>query len=624
MNHIGQKNIDITKQPSSENGMMYGCSVGASCHEAHGMLSPAVDSNVLSEPCVTVSKDKSVGKEQALVAGCNANNDNASACTANCNNGVSNGNSNYAGALAVNQVDDSRKHLTSRPTRLNIANAHTATGGYGLVDCCSLPFWGDSTEADDTIGNSAKPMKATHEGNINILDELRTANHKKKLRNLKRFLTDPTIVRMGVDRCLDRASDSPEVRNVVYNKEAVIQRIIRELNDETYKCQSTTRRIIKKKGKGDKNRNADIYTVYDRCVQNVLFLVIREKLTNIISPHCYSGIEGRSLWSNDKQWCMVNKIRTYVKNHPEASAGLTDIRHFYETLKTKVVLGVVFETITCPFTRRLLCDILMQNETLVIGGTLSQILAMLTLTEMDNEIVKRFDPQFYGGFGDNRIIMDYDREKVVRAVHWEMSFLEGRYGMEMKKDWQIVRVKNGFMFCKQKFKGRFVNVRAEIRRRAIRAAGRSKQSYAGYHGMLMKTDSRRLVKLIKNDIRKLKRMKNQKGMSVRPMAGDNIKLDKVEGMQIAITDYSLRQNHKDSEFFVRFQFIAIGEDGSKHLYVTNNGSFEIKEFFKLAEEGKVKLPLKTKICAEGKSFYFEGYHTTSQEACELLCAKLGI
>ena len=79
MTLIGQKNIDMTKQPSSENGMMYGCSVGASCHEAHGMLSPAVEGNVPTEPCVTVDKDKSAGKEQALVAGCNANNDNASA-----------------------------------------------------------------------------------------------------------------------------------------------------------------------------------------------------------------------------------------------------------------------------------------------------------------------------------------------------------------------------------------------------------------------------------------------------------------------------------------------------------------------------------------------------------------
>ena len=465
-------------------------------------------------------------------------------------------------------------------------------------------------------------MKATHEGNI--LDELKTANHKKKLRNLKRFLTDPVIVRMGVERCLERASDSPELRKIEKNKEYVIQRIICELTDETYRCQPTVRRIIEKKGKGDKNRNADIYTVYDRCVQNVLLTVIKEKLTNIVSPYCYSGIEGRSLWSNDKRWCMVNKIRTYVKNHPEASAGLTDIRHFYETLKSKVVLGVVFETITCPFTRRLLCDILLQHDTLVIGGTLSQILAMLTLTEMDNELTRRFKPQFYGAFGDNRIIMDDDRGKVVEAVHWEMSYLEGRYGMEMKKDWQVVRVKDGFMFCKQHFKGSFVNVRSEFRRRAIRAAGRGRQNYAGYHGMLMKTDSRRLIQLIKKDIRRLKRMKNQKGMSVRPMTGDNIKLDKVEGVQIFITDYSVRQNHKDSEFFVRFQFVAIGDDGSKHLYVTNNGSYEIKEFFKLVEEGKVKLPLKTKVCAEGKSFYFEGYHTTSQEACELICAKLGI
>ena len=175
MTLIGQKNIDMTKQPSSGNGMMYGCSVGASGHEAHGMLAPAVEGNVPTEPCVTVDKDKSAGKEQALVAGCNANNDNASACTANCNNGVSNGNGNYAGALAVNQVDDSRKHLTARPTRFNIANTHTATGGYGLVDCKELPFWGNDDMADGTIGNSATPMKATHEGNI--LDELRTANH---------------------------------------------------------------------------------------------------------------------------------------------------------------------------------------------------------------------------------------------------------------------------------------------------------------------------------------------------------------------------------------------------------------------------------------------------------------
>lgn len=626
-NLIGQKNNDSAKQPSSANEMMYGCSVGASSQELHGMPSHVEDDNQTSEPC-TSGEDKSAGKEKALVVGCNANNDNASARTANCNNAVSNSNDNYAGAFAVKQVDSANmKHLAAQSTRLNIAKNHVATGGHGADEVSSLPFWTDDITdlCSHELGNY--PLNATLEGTEaekeTILQELDTASRKRKLQNLKRFITNPIIVRMGVERCLSRASDSPEVRNAIRNKEKIIVRIIRELTEETYRCQPTTRRIITKRGKGDKDRNADIYTVYDRCVQNILLIVLQKKLTNKLSPWCYSGIKGRSLWSNDKTYCMVNRIRTYVQYHPQASAGLTDIRHFYESLRSKVVLGVLFDTITCPYTRSLLCDILLQTETLVIGGTLSQIFAMLTLTEMDYEINRIFHPQFYGAFGDNRIIMDNDREKVIKAVHWEMSYLEGRYGMHMKNDYQVSRVSDGFMFCKQHFRGSFVNVRAEIRRRAIRGAIRGQQHYAGYHGMLVKTDSRKLIYLIKNRLNSL-RMKNQKGMMIKPMSGELIKLNKIEGKTIYITDYVIRKNNKDSEYFVRFQFVVVNDDGNKHLYVTNNGSFEIKEFFKLVENGSVSLPVKTRVCSEGTSYYFEQFHTSNQEACNLICEQFGI
>lgn len=626
-NLIEQKNNDSAKQPSSANEMMYDCSVGASSQEVHGMPSHVEDTNQVSEPC-TSGEDKSAGKEKALVVGCNANNANASARTANCNNAVSNSNDNYAGAFAVKQVDTiNMKHLAARSTRSNIAQNHAATGGHGGDEVSSLPFWTDEISDQCAHEMGVTPLKATLEGTEAkkeaILQELDIVSRKRKLQNLKRFITNPIIVRMGVERCLSRASDSPEVRKAIRNKEKIISRLIRELTDGTYRCQPTTRRIITKRGKGDKDRNADIYTVYDRCVQNILLIVLQQKLTNKLSPWCYSGIKGRSLWSNDKTYCMVNRIRTYVQYHPQASAGLTDIRHFYESLRSKVVLGILFETITCSYTRSLLCDILLQTKTLVIGGTLSQIFAMLTLTEMDYELNRIFHPQFYGAFGDNRIIMDDDREKVIKAVHWEMSYLEGRYGMHMKNDYQVVRVADGFMFCKQHFKGSFVNVRAEIRRRAIRGAIRGQQHYAGYHGMLVKTDSRKLIYLIKNRLNSL-RMKNQKGMMIKPMAGELIKLNKVEGKTIYITDYVIRKNNKDSEYFVRFQFIAVNEDGSKFLYVTNNGSFEIKEFFKLVESGSVSLPVKTRVCTEGTSFYFEQFHTSNQEACNLICEQFGI
>lgn len=615
---IGQKNNQ--KQPSSKNGMMYGCSVGASSHETSGMPSSVVDAKA-SKPFVTNVKDNSEGKEKALAVGCNATNGDASARTANCNNAVTNTNSNYAGAFAVKQVDLHGKHLTSQATSLNNVDDRTATCGCGLADYRSLPFWG-SEDREGGIGYVSEPTNATIEGN-EILQELSAANRKRKLKNLKRFITNPIIVRMGVERCLSRASNSPELRKAKRNKEKIISRIIKELTAETYRCEKPVRRIIIKRGKGDKNRNADIYTIYDRCVQNILLIVIQEKLTNKIPRWCYSGIKGRSLWSNDKTYCMVNKIRSFVKNHPNASAGLTDIRHFYESLNSKVVLGVLFETIVCPYTRRLLCDILLQTKSIVIGGTLSQLFAMLVLSDMDNELMRRFKPRFYGTFGDNRIIMDDDRKKVADAVHWEMSYLEGRYGMHMKNDWQIVRVKNGFMFCKQHFHGSYVNVRSELRRRAIRGAIRGKQHYAGYHGILLKTDSKRLIYLISNRLKYL-RMKNDKGMSIRPMIGELVKLNQVEGKDIYITDYVSRKNNKDSGYFIRFQFVVINPDGSKKLHVANNGSQEIKEFFKLVDSKEVKLPIKTKVCSEGTSYYFEGYHTTNQEACDLICAQLGI
>ena len=102
-NLIGQKNNDSAKQPSSANEMMYGCSVGASSQELHGMPSHVEDANQTSEPC-TSGEDKSAGKEKALVVGCNAVSASASARAAYCGFAVSNSYDGYAGAFAVPQL----------------------------------------------------------------------------------------------------------------------------------------------------------------------------------------------------------------------------------------------------------------------------------------------------------------------------------------------------------------------------------------------------------------------------------------------------------------------------------------------------------------------------------------
>ena len=102
-NLIGQKNNDSVKLPSSENGMMYGCSVGESSKEVYGMPSHVEDANPASEPC-TSGEDKSAGREKALVVGCCANNAHASARTADCSHAVGVSVGIYAGAFAVPQL----------------------------------------------------------------------------------------------------------------------------------------------------------------------------------------------------------------------------------------------------------------------------------------------------------------------------------------------------------------------------------------------------------------------------------------------------------------------------------------------------------------------------------------
>lgn len=603
-------------QPSRKEGVVYDCMRGEGCEgNVQGMPYCGEQDGIFCEPS-TNHKPESVGGEKASAVGCNANNSYASARTCNSNNAASFSNDNYAGAFAVNQGKEETTELsTTQATSLNKNDKHTATGEYARGDYGS-PFTGE----DKAENLASASREAT------IWNDLRQANSKRKLKHLKPFICNEAIIRAGVDRCLKRASKSPQRRRAEREREAIIMRLQRELTAETYRCQPPQQRVIHKRGKGDKDRNAEIFSIYDRCVQNILLLVIERKLVNLVPHWCYSGIKGRSLFSNEKQGCMVNRIRTFVERHGDASVGLTDIRHFYETLTSGICLGVLFKTIVCPYTRRMLADILTQTDTLPIGGTLSQLVAMAVLADMDRELYKIFKPQFYAAFGDNRIIMDADRKKVADAVHWEMSYLKGRYGMDVKNDWQILRADNGFMFCKQKYSGSFVHVRAELRRRAIRAMIRGPQRYAGYKGFLLKTDSYRLRWNIEHNLHRLK-MKSSKGIEIRDFQGDKAKLADFDGKKIIVRKAETRPNGRDSEYAVKMQFVAKirHKDGGEeaHLYVAMNGSHEIKEWFRLVEQGQCQLPCVLTVGRDGNSCYFKEYHVTDDEACDLICAELG-
>lgn len=559
---------------------------------------------------------KSEGKESASVVGCYANNDIPSVRTLNANNGLGNDNSNYAGAFAVIKSSNTEtigKTLTSRASSTKTTDSYTATGGYGRCDYGSLPFWGDEDNAESNAKSYRK--EAIHE-------ELKTANSKRKLKNLKRFFTDPTLIEDAFERTISKTSSKDDDKAYfTAQKDDVCRRIREELTDMSYRASQTRKKKIKKAGKGDKERVATVSTLYDRIVQTLMLIVIEDKMRKRFVRNIYSGIPGRSLMSNDRRYCMINKIRHAVKTRQEAWAGQTDIRKFYDTLDMRVVLGTAFKTIVCPYTRWLLTEIFRHDSRLPIGCCLSQMLGMNVLLDCDMEILRKYKVDFFC-FGDNRLAIG-SKDEVAKMIVWQKGYYEGAYGLSVKGDWQMRKVCDGFRFCKYDYMGSFVKPRAEMRRRSIRAHKRGWQHYAGYKGILEKTDSKHLKKLIEMEI------VNRHGMTVRTQRGEKRKLRDLKDDTVVVpVEYRIEQStakeNKDmGALMVRMTYIALF-DGKRRLYHSAEGSEEIVEFFKLVDRGEVEMKQRLHVVKDGTKVAFAEYHTTAEEACDIICEELGI
>lgn len=585
---------------------------------------------------------KSEGKDNGSVVGCNLNNWNANASvrTLNGNNHAGNGNDNYVGASAVKAVDNivKRENLASQAASLKTTDNHAATGGYGRCDydLHSLPFWGEGKD-------KAESNVLSYRKEDSIFAELKAANSKRKIKNTKRFVLSRMIILKGFERTMERTHCSAPVKEwYETHKLETCAYIWYLLSTQTYVPLPNEKRIIHKRGKGDKDRNADISDVFDRIIHNIILIVIEDKFRNKLTRNVYSGIKQRSLLSNNPTYCMINIIRFWVKTHQGAYVGLTDIRHFYENTSMRVVFSVMFQTIVCPYMRWLLITTFSKTEKLPIGGCLSQLMAMVTISECDRLIIEKFHV-FLCCFGDNRLIGDYDKTKVRKAMEFQISFYEGRYNLSVKGDYQIHHLTRPFRFCKYDYYKSFVKPRAEIRRRAIRAWRKGMQHYAGYKGITDKTDCKHLQYLIQNYDMEIT---NKNGMKSTIQRGEKKKhkdlpedtvIIPVE-YQIAISDLRMKdkvkklmdeegvseeeaKSHVKKFYFVKLTYLAILPEQNKPILChSTESSEEIVQYFLLVKQGKAELHQRLHLGSEGNKLFYKEYHVTAADAVNYLAS----
>ena len=549
------------------------------------------------EDVIRLLDGNSVGDGHGSAVGCHANTWNACASvrSANWNNAASDGNDNFAGAVASSECGTS---VPTCPARVKKTDNHAAKREHGQGDY-------DDSESHETMDSLGK--------------ELEEANKKRKLKNLRRFFLDRRIVEIGFDRCMSNASPSKEMEWYKSHRAQTMDKILDELSSMTYDSSPSIERKLKKRCKGGKERIATVSCVYDRIVQNIALVVVEGKIRHIFPRNIYSGIIGRGMMSNDRTYCMINQIRHTVMNRQDDYAQLTDIRKFYENLRVDVALERLFRVVKCEFTQWLFKRMFGKMSHVPIGSPLSQMLAMLTIVDGDKHILSTWRVKLFA-FGDNRLIIG-SRKDVLDARDYLRHYYESLH-LEMKRDYQLCKVSDGFTFCKYRFKGSFVRPRSELRRRAIKAMRMGREHYATYHGIFGKTDAHRLRDLIE---RHYMDITNKRGMRVPKFAGEKRKFMSLKnGTKVAIIDYAEVKNNKPSEYYIRVQYVMNDESGKKRLCVSTEGSFELKEFFRLVNEGEAKLPMVVTINNMGKSVYFEEYHTSNEEACAAIVEALNI
>lgn len=587
----------------------------------------------------SVVLSESEGKDNGSVVGCNLNNWNPrpSVRTVNGNNHAGNGNDNYVGASAVISGSNIVKgSLASQAASLKTTEGRTATGVYGRCDYGSLlPFWdcGEEKAESNALG---------YRKDDPIFAELRTVNSGRKLQNMSRFVLSRVIIVAGFERTMEHSNCSQPVKDwYETHKLQTCAYIWYLLATQTYVPLPNERRVIHKKGKGEKDRNADVSDVFDRFIHNIILIVIERKFNNKLTRNVYSGIKERSLLSNNPTYCMINIIRHWVATHQGAYVGLTDIKHFYENTSMRVVFSVMFETIVCPYLRWLLLTTFSKTKTLPIGGCLSQLMAMVVISECDRLIVGKFHV-FLCCFGDNRLIGDYDKTKVRKAMEFQMSFYEGRYCLTVKEDYQMHHVLKPFRFCKYDYFKGFVKPRAEIRRRAIRAWRKGKQNYAGYNGIFIKVDCKQLKFQIENNYMEIT---NRQGVTSKTQRGTKKKhKDLPEDTIVIPLEYTFclsdarmgddakkiaaeqgiseeeAKSKVEKSYFVKLTYLAL-EPGREQpeLHHSTEGGDEIVEFYRLVADGKAKLRQRLHIGHEGNKTFYKEYHVTAKEAVEAIC-----
>lgn len=323
-----------------------------------------------------------------------SNTSNAGVGYANCNNSLSNSNSNIGARLAhMNHHSDSG--LTSGWNRQTTTS--TGSCGEGRDETC-------------------RPDEMKRIGAKDLED-----------------VTSMEVLERAADKACSTRQNISEVAEFKANRTENLRALQESLRNRTYR--TSEYRMFEVNERGKTRVVADLPLYPDRIVHWAIALVLEDKMNAKLIDQTYASIPGRGAHG------AVTKLRHYM-NDPKVKYALqVDVQKFFPSIDKSILKEKVRHVLKDGYMIWLLDTVIDDYRLpgLPIGNRTSPMLANLYLSDMAHALKERFHVHYVVGYMDDWVVLGYTTVWL-RKIRNAIASMLGEIGLKLKANWQIYPV----------------------------------------------------------------------------------------------------------------------------------------------------------------------------------------
>ena len=337
----------------------------------------------------------------------------------------------------------------------------------------------------------------------------------KRFGNLWPLICDRSNIELAADRALvkhkyDGMAHSDYTKAQKYfieHRQELLDKLERSLKEETYKLSP----LHQFKVYEPKERVIHCPPYYpDKVLHHCLMNVVKHLFYSKFTHDTFNCIEGRGIIT------AKNKIESIIRAHPDWYVYLSDVHHYYPSIKHSILKQQLRRVIKCKKTIALF-DAIIDNHWdsidedgekrgIAIGIYPDQVLANLHLTPHDHRVKEELHAE-YIRFMDNEAYFG-TKEDCKRYAEFDKKEKEA-LGLQLNKDARIVPVRCGFDLIGYVFYPTHTRLRKRIKLNMKRRAKQLerqhvsdetyKQQMASFYGWCKHANCRHLMKTIMKD-----------------------------------------------------------------------------------------------------------------------------